>query len=118
MKKLFLATSAIIISFGLFAQDKMDDMKMSQTHKKTSMHKHMMKDCVMMKDGEMMMMKDGKMSKMEEDMTMSNGMVCMKNGTCKMKNGKTMVMKNGEKCDMDGKMSKMKMGKSTSMKHS
>lgn len=116
MKKLFLAISALVLSIGLFAQEKMDDMKASPSHKKTTMHKHVMKDCVMMKDGEMMMMKDGKMMKMDQDMTMSNGMVCMKDGTCKMKNGKTMVMKNGDKCDMDGKMSKMKMGKSMNMK--
>lgn len=70
---------------------------------------HHMKDCVMMKDGKMMMMKNGKMMEMDKDMTMSNGMVCMKDGTCRMKNGKTMKMKEGETCDMHGKMGKMKM---------
>jgi len=46
---------------------------------------------------------------------MSNGTVCMMDGTCKMKDGKTMMMKEGETCDMDGKMGKMKMNKG--MKH-
>lgn len=115
MKKLIILVSAFTISSGLFAQEKMGDKKMTHSHNKSTTHQNMMKDCVMMKDGEMMVMKDGKMMKMEEDMTMSNGMVCMKDGTCKMKNGKTMVMKNGDKCDMDGKMSKMKMGKSMKM---
>ena len=47
----------------------------------------------MMKDGTMMMMKKGKMMEMEIDVTMKNGTVCTKDGTCKMKNGKTMIMK-------------------------
>lgn len=98
------------ISSGAFAQNDMSGMKMTH-HKKNSMHHGMMKDCVMMKDGKMMVMKNGKKMPMTEDMTMSNGMVCMKDGTCKMKDGTTMVMKNGEKCTMDGKMSVMKMGK-------
>ncbi|MEO5682813.1 MAG: DUF6799 domain-containing protein [Chitinophagaceae bacterium] len=74
------------------------------------------KDCVMMKDGKMMMRKDGKMSEMDQDMTMKDGTVCMKDGTCKMKNGKTMKMKDGETCDMDGHMSKMSMHKKGKMK--
>ena len=45
-------------------------------------------DCVMMKDGNMMMMKKGKMMEMENDVTMKNETVCMKDGTCKMKNEK------------------------------
>ena len=108
--------TAFTISSGVFAQDNMGGMKMTHKHKKTSMHHGMMKDCVMMKDGKMMMMKDGKSMPMTEDMTMSNGMVCMTDGTCKMKDGKTMMMKNGEKCTMDGKMSGMKMGKGMKMK--
>jgi len=38
----------------------------------------------------------------------------MKDGMCKMKNGKTMTMKDGDMMDMNGRMSKMpkkKMGK-------
>ena len=79
--------------------------------KKSTTHQmnHSSKDCVMMKDGTMMMMKNGKMMQMEKDMTMKNGTVCKMDGTCKMKNGKTMKMKNGDKCYMDGRMEKMKM---------
>ncbi len=98
-----------IILFALFA---FNTAVNAQTKtKKHAMHhmNHSMKDCVMMKDGTMMMMKNGKMMEMDHDMTMKNGTVCMKDGTCKMKNGKTMMMKNGDKCYMDGKMVKMKM---------
>ena len=115
MKKLLIMMTAFTISSGVFAQDNMGGMKMKHKSKSHSMH-HGMKDCVMMKDGKMMMMKNGKTMDMTEDMTMSNGMVCMKDGTCKMKDGTTMTMKNGEKCTMDGKMMGMKMGKTMKMK--
>ncbi len=75
-----------------------------------------MKDCVMMKDGKMMMRKDGKMSEMDHDVTMKDGTVCMQDGTCKMKNGKTMTMKDGDTCDMNGHMSTMSMHKKGKMK--
>lgn len=105
MKKLICISSFCILAFGAFAQEgkmKMHDSSMTHMGK-------MKKDCVMMKDGKMMMMKNGKMMEMDKDMTMSNGTVCMKDGTCKMKNGKTMMMKDGDKCYMNGKMTKMKM---------
>jgi hypothetical protein len=105
MKKLFLILTLSGLTFGVFAQD-----NKAKTHDSSMTHMgNMKKDCVIMKDGKMMMMKDGKMMDMDKDMTMSNGTVCMKDGTCKMKNGKTMKMKEGDKCYMDGKMKKMKM---------
>jgi uncharacterized protein YdeI (BOF family) len=98
MKKVLIALIAATLSFGAMAQDKMshDDMH----------------DCVMMKNGKMMMMDHGKTMKMHKSMMMSNGTMVMKNGTCKMKDGKKMKMHNGESMDMDGTMhpaSKMKM---------
>ena len=96
-----------IILFVLFA---FNTTVNAQTKTKHHARHHMnssSKDCVMMKDGTMMMMKNGKMMEMDRDMTMKNGTVCMKDGTCKMKNGKTMMMKNGDKCYIDGKMMKM-----------
>jgi len=105
MKKLICILSLSTLTFGAFAQD-----SKAKTHDTTMTQMgNMKKDCVMMKDGKMMMMKNGKMMDMDKDMTMSNGTVCMTDGTCKMKNGKTMKMKNGDKCYMDGKMTKMKM---------
>ena len=76
-------------------------------------------DCCVMKDGKMMIMKGGKMMPMAQDMTMSDGTVCMTDGTCKMKDGKTMTMKNGQCIMMDGKMTTMSaMKKGSKMKHS
>lgn len=107
MKKIIIIATAFILSGSVFAQEKMEKkMDHKMDHKMG-----MKKDCVMMKDGKMMMMKDGKMAAMDKDMTMSDGTVCMMDGTCKMKNGKTMMMKEGDKCYMNGKMGKMKMNK-------
>ncbi len=111
MKNVFFLIAAFVFSMSASAQ----------THKTTHKMHHgtmnqSMKDCVMMKDGKMMMMKDGKMMEMDKDMTMSDGTVCMMDGTCKMKNGKTMMMKDGDKCYMNGKMGKMKMDKMSKTK--
>jgi Domain of unknown function (DUF6799) len=106
MKKLLVLFAVLTIGTVSFAQD--SSIIKKHNH---SMMKHNMSDCVMMKDGKMMMMKNGKMMAMDKDMTMSDGSVCMMDGTCKMKNGKTMMMKNGDTCYMSGKMRKMKMDK-------
>ena len=111
MKYILIVVAAFVFNTTVNAQNSNAANKMH--HGKM---KHSMKDCVMMKDGKMMMMKNGKMMMMDKDMTMSDGTVCMKDGTCKMKNGKTMMMKEGETCDMHGKMGKMKMDKMDKMK--
>ena len=104
MKKIFVFLFISLLGTGAFAQndkkiDKMDKMKSEKT----------MKDCVMMKDGKMMVMKNGKTMEMDKDMAMSNGTMVMKDGTVKMKDGKTMMMKNGDHMYMNGKIDKMKM---------
>ena len=69
---------------------------------------HMKKDCIMMKDGKMMVMKGGNVMPMDSDMTMPNGTMVMKDGSYMMKDGPKMMFKEGEKMDMNGKMMKMK----------
>ena len=103
-----------LIFFALFALNTTVNAQTKTKKNTTHQMKHAKEDCVMMKDGTMMMMKNGKMMEMENDVTMKNGTVCMTDGTCKMKNGKTMMMKNGDKCYMDGRM--VKMGKMDKMK--
>ncbi len=61
-------------------------------------------DYCMMKDGKMTMMKDGKAMPMTANMTMSDGSMCMTDGTCKRKDGTTMKMKEGQCMMMDGRM--------------
>ena len=100
MKQLTMLFATLLLTTGIFAQNE----KQKTEHKMT-------KDCIMMKDGKMMVMKEGKTMDMDQDMTMKNGSVVMKDGTVKTKTGKTMKMKEGDCMYMDGKMMKMKMDK-------
>lgn len=61
------------------------------------------KDCCMLKDGKMVIQKDGKITPMETAMTMENGTVCNTNGECTTKEGKKMMMQEGDCMEMSGK---------------
>lgn len=106
MKKVIILALAFVCTAGaVSAQD-------SMSHKMHKMGGHKMKDCVMMKDGKVMVMKDGQKSELTDDMTLSNGTTVMKDGTVKTSDGKTMMLKDGDWVGMDGamgKMGKMKM---------
>jgi hypothetical protein len=94
MKKLFgLVALVVAMSYGSFAQS------------------GKMKDCMMMKDGKMMVVKDGKTMSMNMDMTLGNGTMVMKDGTVKMKDGSTQMLKEGQYIDKNGKVGMMKMDK-------
>jgi hypothetical protein len=101
MKKLMILALAFVCTAGVVsAQD-------TSGHKMHKMGDHKMKDCVMMKDGKVMVMKDGQKSELTDDMTLSNGTTVMKDGTVKTSDGKTMMLKNGDWVGMDGQMGKM-----------
>jgi hypothetical protein len=85
MKPLFLLLVAVVFATGTIAQSAM-------------------KDCVMMKDGKMWVVKN-----MTTTMTCKNGSTVMANGTVKGKDGKTMMMKNGDCITEGGDMMKMDM---------
>ena len=107
MKKIFAVLFITVLTTGAFAQT---DSTMGKMHKMKL--KEMIKgDCVMMKDGKMMVMKNGQTKDMDKDMTLGNETTVMKDGTVKMKGGKTMMMKDGDCIYMNGKTSKMKMNK-------
>ena len=103
MKRIMILAIGLFLGSAVFAQEKPMDKKMD--------HKMQMKDCVMMKDGKMMMAKNGDTTAMEKDRTMSNGTMVMTDGMCKMKDGKTMKMADGDCMCMDGKMMKKKTTK-------
>ena len=46
---------------------------------------------------------------MDKDIKMKNGTTCMVNGECVMKDGKKIMMKEGDCMDMSGKMNKCSM---------
>ena len=101
MKKLLILTASLLILAGAsYAQTPHD----TSMHHHSGMHK--MKDCVMMKNGKMMVMKNGTKSEMTQTMTMDDGTTVMADGTVKNKDGKTWMMKNGEMIDMNGKVMK------------
>ena len=93
MKKILSVFAALCFLFSTsFAQ---------QTAPQKESNKKM--DCCVMKHGKMVCMKDGKEVPMDHEMTM-NGMIVMPDGTCKMKNGKSMKLKEGQCCDSKGKV--------------
>jgi hypothetical protein len=104
MKKIVTVFFALFLAGSVFAQNKMEENKMNTMDKMS----HKGQECVIMKEGKMMVMTDGKTMHMDKPITMKNGTMVMKDGTVKMKDGKTMMMKEGESMDMEGKMMKMK----------
>jgi len=63
---------------------------------------HPIGDCVLMKDGRMMMITKGKMMPMTKDNTLAGGTVCKVDGTCVLKNGKQIKLSNGEGIEVAG----------------
>jgi hypothetical protein len=63
---------------------------------------HNIGDCVLMKDGHMMMMTGGKMMPITKDITLADGTVCRVDGTCVLKNGKKLKLSNGEGIEVAG----------------
>lgn len=61
--------------------------------------------CYLMKKGKMVEVKDGKETPLKSEVTLKNGTVVMPNGHCKMKDGKSRMMKDGECMHEDGKVS-------------
>jgi len=96
---LSLLTFLLLAGFGSTAQ--------AQTPPKHATHaaKPAHEEYMVMKGGKMMMMKHGKLSPMTMYMTMSDGTICMTDGTCKAKDGTITKMKEGDHCMMkNGKM--------------
>lgn len=108
MKKLIGLLAFTTMTLFSFAQDstRMQDTSMSGS-------KHMMKDCIMMKGGQVMSVKDGQKMKLDRIMTLTNGTTVAPDGTITWADGKTKMLKEGQCIYMDGKMGKMKdkMGK-------
>jgi len=63
---------------------------------------HLIGDCVLMKDGHMMMISKGKMTPIKKDITLADGTVCKADGTCIVKSGKQIKLTNGEGIEVAG----------------
>ena len=98
-----LASTAVILTLGVSAVNAQEGTKKeSMNHDMKHGMKH--EDCMMMKDGKMMVMKGGNWVAMEKEMTCKNGEKVMTDGTVMKKDGKKMMLKEGEGIDMEGKM--------------
>jgi hypothetical protein len=63
---------------------------------------HPIGDCVLMKDGHIMMMTEGKMMPVTKNITLADGTICKVDGTCILKNGKQIKLSNGEGIETAG----------------
>jgi len=63
----------------------------------------------MMKDGKLVQMKDGKEIAMTEDVKLGNGTLVHKDGSMDTKDGKKMMLKDGECIDMNGTMGRVRL---------
>lgn len=117
MKKLILVCAFATIYLGSFAQndstrnkmnydkDNKNDNQKKNTDNQYQKNDNTNKNCAYkMENGKIMMIVDGKTVVMDKEMTTKNGTIVMMDGTVKMKDGKTMKMKEGDCMDMSGKM--------------
>jgi hypothetical protein len=102
MKKLLIMFLAIIFTVGAV------DAQVTKVGQKKQGNKNMA--CYVMKDGKMYHCMAGKETLMEKEVTLKNGEKIMPNGTCKMKDGKEMTLKNDECVDLNGKFHKSHEG--------
>lgn len=65
-------------------------------------------DGVMMQNGKMMVVKDNRTTLLENDMTLSNGIIIMRNGSYMRKGGTKKNFKDGDHMDMSGNLISMK----------
>ena len=65
---------------------------------------YMSTDHIAMDNGKMIAIMDGKIIPMDQEVTMKNGTKCMTDGTCLLTDGKKVIMKNGDKMDLNGVM--------------
>lgn len=95
MKYILIFVMSLLMNTASNAQTKMtekEDAKLSPT--KT--------DGFMMKDGAVMQMTDGMSKAIEEDVKLKNGIIIMKDGRVKYKNGKVISLKEGDWVLRDG----------------
>jgi hypothetical protein len=110
MKKLVGLALVSLTSLACFSQDsiKMKDAGMQDT---AMMSGGKMKDCLLMKNGQVMVVRAGQKNVLNRPMTLDNGTSVAQDGTMTMTNGKTKKLMEGQWIGMNGKMGKMKWDK-------
>ena len=91
------AIFALAMMSGCATNDKQSSSQPTVTHGKLlDASGKPMAGCCMMQNGTMMVMDNDKLKPMKKNMTMSDGTVCMVNGTCVMKGGSKRKLAEGE----------------------
>ena len=60
----------------------------------------------LMKGGNMLLVENGKMAPMTATLTMTDGSLCMPDGTCQRKDGSTVMLQEGQRMLMNGKITR------------
>lgn len=103
MKKILLAMMATcLMTICVQAQTKKN---VKPASKDAEYQKEKITECCIMKNGKMYHYNNGKETAITKEMDM-NGMKIYPDGTCKMKDGKSMKLKDGECCDTKGMVHK------------
>ncbi len=99
MKKLFMC---LLVAGAFTTVATAQDSTANGAGKMEKMHG--MQDCVMMKDGKVMVMKGGQVTPLQSDINLTNGTTVSTSGSVKTADGTTMILKEGDMLGMDGKM--------------
>ncbi|MCF3107691.1 hypothetical protein LL912_02750 [Niabella sp. CC-SYL272] len=103
MKKVTLAMMALF--FITSAATAQESKKKPEAVQKTTQQKQTLAECCIMKGKKMFHYKDGKETPITKEEEI-NHMNVSPDGTCKMKDGKTIKLKSGECCDAKGAVHK------------
>lgn len=107
MKKIFLTIAGMLLSVGVFAQNDNPVKKATpEAEKQVKSNRH--PNGYMIKDGRMMQVKDGNLMLIEKDITLSNGTIIMADGNYMEKGKSKAMLKEGERVDMNGNITKSK----------
>ena len=105
MKKMmltFVAAALVLIGSANAQTQTTTKTKAKGDMKDKPMQSNALRDGIMMHGGKLIVMKEGKASTLTEDMTLANGTMIRRDGSIKMKDGTTSMLKNGDHMDMDG----------------
>jgi hypothetical protein len=109
MKKIIVLIMALTVATGAYCQSKIPDSRKdtlnSRIHPTT-------RDCLVMKGGVVKMWKGGQVIVVTGPVTLNNGTTVDSDGSIKMKDGSSAVLKDGQLIDMDGNIGSAKSNSS------
>jgi hypothetical protein len=96
----FVSTLALLaLSLPLNAKEKMMQCTITKSGQVVDRSGKPLQNCMLVSGGKTYMVMDGKTMRVTKNMTMPDGTQCMTDGTCVMKNGKAVHLKEGQGID-------------------